>query len=70
MTANYLTESDAVLEAGDILAGRTRKLASERHLEALATLVRVASQLLNEQDPAQSFPRVQDWLTEAAKLER
>ena len=69
MTANYLAENDMLQEAGAILRGGTRKIATQEHLEAMKRLVVVGEDIIKKAswglkvDPA----RFEDWLREAAK---
>lgn len=64
MSANYLTESDKLLEAGRILSGRSRMLATHAHLEAVAQLVREAETIIRGGDSVD----LRDWLREAGKV--
>lgn len=64
MSANYLTENDRLLEAGRILSGRSRMLATYAHLEAVVQLVREAETLLQGGDSVD----LRDWLREAGKV--
>jgi len=73
MTANYLAETDFLLEAGAILRGETRKLPTLEHLKALEQVVRRADHLLRHarifiNDPEGEPEGFEDWLREAAKL--
>ncbi len=65
-TANYISETDFLAEAGAILRGETRKIVTIEHLNAVAQLVREAEVLFHdENDPTVG---VRDWLREAGKV--
>lgn len=73
-SANYLSETDFLAEAGQILRGETMKAATIDHLQALAQLVTVAQPLLVAfEDQLPASPRheaVADWLQQAEKVSK
>lgn len=68
-TANYLTETDFLAEAGAILRGETRKVATLEHLRAVVTLVRLALGFVEGINYSDGIDRA-DWLAAAEKVRR
>lgn len=66
--ANYLAEGDRLAEAGRIIRGETRMLATLEHLQALAQLVKLARIAVLARSLEQPDGPYQDWLNEANKL--
>ncbi len=73
-TANYISETDFLSEAGAILREETRKLPTIEHLKAMAVLVNRARQLLATELGTDGWDAadpqsIADWFREAKKSE-